>query len=101
MIAYYKRPGDAGQKIIMEKFDLGTLQALCGGYIEVTTFARGILIICNEEAIINDLEYNFCGIFGPILFVRQHGEDFASLTDKDVESIRSLFKEEGNDTVRD
>jgi hypothetical protein len=72
---------------------LHALQAAVGGYIELWAVDGDVCFICNEEGRINGMPFNRTvvlsdgsewDIFGPILLVRESGEDFASLTDEDV-----------------
>ena len=67
---------------------LKNLQNLVGGYIETVTLREktdsdSIVIICNEEGLINGLQYN-CTIaghqlFGDIVVVGIDGEEFGDL----------------------
>ena len=77
--------------------DLKTLQAeVGGGLIEVVSLNNGCLIICNEESKINGMEPNrwlgdYDIICGPFFICGDNGEDFMSLTDKQIELCQNEF----------
>ena len=73
------------------------LQRLVDGPIETITMANGNVIICNEEARIRNMDYNFTycypytvangdvitmqmPIFGPVVICGVDGEDFTDLS---------------------
>lgn len=71
------------------KGDLASLQEVVGGYIErVPISARGVNLICNEEGLLLGLEPNIMGLVGTIFWVGDDGEDFCSLTDKQIDAIK-------------
>jgi len=84
----------------VEKFvqdDLKVWQKIVGGYIEVVNFTDTILIVCNEEGKIKNLEPNFswfgCDIImGNVCFVGEGGEEFRSLTEDEVNYIMNYFE---------
>lgn len=75
---------------------LKALQSAVGGYIETVTFAEDCTLIVNEEGKLQGLPVNF-RIFGDVivgtaLFAGVSGEEFCSLTDKQVETVRTLLR---------
>lgn len=84
--ALSKRPGEPPRHVWVSN-NLEALQKAVEGYIEAITVSRGdgrdLVIICNEEGKIRNMEYNatICGedFVGPILIVGVDGEDFADL----------------------
>ena len=101
MRVLYKAPGEAPRTMVIPN-ELGVLQQLVGGYIEVVKIGR-ILIIVNEEGKLEQLEKNFRveayddTICGSAVFVRANGAEFDSLTGKDIEELREAFRE--GDTI--
>lgn len=101
MRVLYKAPGEAPRTMVIPN-ELGVLQQLVGGYIEVVKIGR-ILIIVNEEGKLEQLEKNFRvevyddTIRGSAVFVRANGAEFDSLTGKDIEELREAFRE--GDTI--
>ena len=85
MIAIKKEPGRRPVVVEIEN-DLKPLQDAVGGYIEAVHLPGGLIIICNEEGLINNLPFNtyLAGhyLFGPILIVGDGGEDFADVPEK-------------------
>ena len=75
---------------------LKSFQNIVGGNIEVFS-VRNCLCICNEEGKINGLLPNFYYrgnndvIMGDVCFVGAEGEDFASLSDAQVEFLMGIF----------
>jgi phosphopentomutase len=101
MRVLYKAPGEVPRTMVIPN-ELGVLQQLVGGYIEVVKIGR-ILIIVNEEGKLEQLEKNFRvevyddTIRGSAVFVRANGAEFDSLTGKDIEELREAFRE--GDTI--
>lgn len=101
MRVLYKAPGEAPRTMVIPN-ELGVLQQLVGGYIEVVKLGR-ILILVNEEGKLEQLEKNFRvevyddTIRGSAVFVRANGAEFDSLTGKDIEELREAFRE--GDTI--
>lgn len=64
-------------------------QKLVGGYIEVFPLTDGLLLICNEEGKLRGLPFNRVmkgeRIVGDFFLCRADEEDFASVTDSDIE----------------
>lgn len=77
---------------------LETLQKEVGGYIELCQLGNGLIAIVDEEGVIKDLPANayipnYGVIRGNIVFVRDDGEDFTSLTDEDIEKLKEDYEE--------
>lgn len=106
MNAIYKVEDQRRAVKIDVKNNLEDLQQLVKGYIEVVPSGiDNIVIICNEEGKLNGMKKNFtllvdggdelvpsndC-ISGPALFVGTDGEDFRSLTPKEIEMVDSYI----------
>ena len=87
--------------------DLKALQRLVGGYIEVVSpkplSDMGIILVCNEEGLINDLDINMYIIrrdgtplgelYGNVFFISSKGEDFKSLSKEQIEYLESVLIE--------
>lgn len=75
---------------------LENLQHYVGGYIETVTIASDMVIICNEEGLLRDLEYNceVCGIdlYGDILFCGVDGDEFADVP-VSLDEFKTAFPE--------
>ena len=80
--------------------DLAPMQKLVGGYLETYPVSGKILLVCDEEGgckrdafpnvdIVNN--YGSQLFVGPCFMASQGGEDFASLSDKEVELIKSHY----------
>lgn len=77
---------------------LEELQKEVGGYIQTCNLGNGLIAIVDEEGILKGLPANaiipYYGVIsGNIIFARDDGEDFTSLTDKDVETLEKMYKE--------
>lgn len=85
-----KVPGQRPRETEIEN-SLSALQQAVGGYIETVTLAEDCCIICNEEGRLQGLPYNltFCGVsfVGTILFVGVAGDEFADLSEQQVEIL--------------
>lgn len=68
---------------------LQAMQHIVGGYIETVTRPDGLIIVCNEEGRLQNLPVNrfMPNFVGTIFIVRSEGEDFASITDNDIEEL--------------
>ena len=101
MRTVFKAPGERAHAMVVPN-DLHTLQDLVGGYIETVTIPvtprigneKDLIIICDEEGKLKEgVQPNFwcltaCDeIYGPVLVVGADGEDFGSLTDRDVDLV--------------
>ena len=85
-----KEPGQRPRETEIEN-SLSALQQAVGGYIETVTLAEDCCIICNEEGWLQGLPYSltFCGVsfVGTILFVGVAGDEFADLSEQQVEIL--------------
>lgn len=85
-----KEPGQRPRVTEIEN-SLSALQQAVGGYIETVTLAEDCCVICNEEGRLQGLPYNltFCGasFVGTILFVGVAGDEFADLSEQQVEIL--------------
>ena len=74
---------------------LEALQQGVGGKLEAVTLASDACILCNEEGRLLGMPYNItiCGVsfVGPLLIVGIAGEDFAGLTEQQVDRLRTLL----------
>ncbi|MGN0532994.1 MAG: DUF3846 domain-containing protein [Eubacterium sp.] len=77
------------------KDELEVLQNLVGGYIECVSIGNNIDMVCNEEGKLIGLEPHifFKGdiICGDVFFVGVDAPEFVSLTDEQIEWIKSSF----------
>lgn len=75
------------------KNELKALQEAVGGYIETLTLAEGVVLICNEEGKLLNMEPNthFYTINGEFLLVGENGDEFGDLTEKQMEQLEELF----------
>lgn len=99
--------GEPTQIAFVDKLE--KYQELVGGYIETIQLQdswgpTGIIAIVNEEGRIRGLEP--CGwleygagewLVGPVLFVRENGDEFDSLKDEDYAKIEECFGRYEND----
>ena len=85
-----KEPGQCPRETEIEN-SLSALQQAVGGYIETVTLAEDCCVICNEEGRLQGLPYNltFYGVsfVGTILFVGVAGDEFADLSEQQVEIL--------------
>lgn len=75
------------------KNELKALQETVGGYIETLTLAEGVVLICNEEGKLLNMEPNthFYTINGEFLLVGVNGEEFGDLTEKQMKQLEEMF----------
>ena len=94
MKAVYKEPGKAARIVEIEN-SLQALQKAVGSYIETVTLFSDATILCNEEGRLLGMPYNItiCGVsfVGQLLIVGIAGEDFAGLTEQQVDRLRTLL----------
>ena len=95
MKVYKLEPNKAGY---VKEIDntLEVLQKEIGGYIQVCYIDNGLIAIVDEEGKLKDLPMNayipnYGVINGNIVFARDDGEDFTSLTDEDIEMLKHWF----------
>ena len=89
-----KEPGK-GWKVAEIENTLEALQQGVGGKLEAVTLASDACVLCNEEGRLLGMPYNItiCGVsfVGPLLIVGIAGEDFAGLTEQQVDRLRTLL----------
>lgn len=89
-----KEPGKCWKVAEIEN-TLEALQQGVGGKLEAVTLASDACILCNEEGRLLGMPYNItiCGVsfVGPLLIVGIAGEDFAGLTEQQVDRLRTLL----------
>ena len=80
-------------KVVEVDNELQTFQNIVNGHIQTYPFVNGMLIICNEEGKLMNLEENFSiplsdgyveQIVGNVIFVSMDGDEFASLSDENI-----------------
>lgn len=84
------------------EYTLEAMQAEVGGYIEVVRIADGVVLVCNENALLKDdirPNRNFIDADGRRVLIcddcfmcATDGEDFTGLTDKLAEKYAGLYK---------
>lgn len=80
------------------KLELEALQAIVGGHIEaVHPFEDPVVLVCNEEGRLLDLEPNrtagdFGMIYGPFFLCGHSIDDFASLPEELAEKYMECYK---------
>lgn len=89
----YKEPEKAPHTMIIPNDDLGIMQQLVDGYIEIVLLASDIAIVCNDEGKLRGMEANFYAeaiddvICGPAFLCKIDGEDLTGISDYDVKWI--------------
>ena len=92
---YALRPDRAtGYKTAVSN-SLENLQRFVGGYIETVTLFNNLVIICNEEGRLKNLDY-CCTIlghdfYGPVLIAGVKGDEFDDLPFPDIRVLRQLL----------
>lgn len=86
-------------KVVEVDNELQTFQNIVNGYIETYPLNDEILIICNEEGKLMELETNFAiqvsddyveHIVGNVVFVSVEGSEFAGLSDESISFLESI-----------
>jgi hypothetical protein len=102
-----KRPDEQFGHMTWVSDSLENLQKTVGGYIETVTLDNGVVLICNEEARLRDMPYNFTlrrirgvvtvqnAIFGTVIACGTDGDEFADIP-IDFNEWKSLLCEWGN-----
>lgn len=89
-----KEPGKAAELREIPN-TLEALQGIVGGYIEAVWLSDNSVIVCNEEGKLQRLPVNFrifgYVIVGTALFAGVSGDEFCSLTDEQVQSIKIIL----------
>ena len=88
-----QHPGEIS-RIVSVPDTLEALQKLVGGYIEVVSIGRGLLLVLNEEGKLRGMKENvrcvqYGTIFGPVFITADKDEDFRSLTTEEIQSARA------------
>ena len=97
MRVLYKMPGEAPHSMVIPN-DLYLMQQLVGGLIEPIKIADNVVLICNEEGKLRNLEPNFFVggigdvIYGPVIVVGTKGDEFCSLADTDADMIDKILR---------
>ena len=98
IVVVIKNVGEKG-KITSINNDLKSFQDIVKGYIEVYPLRDDILIICNEEGKLQNLELNFSipcrnnyveHIVGNVVVVSNQGEEFGSLNDEQISFLKKI-----------
>ena len=98
IVAVVKNVGEKG-KVASIKNDLKSFQDIVKGYIEVYPLRDDILIICNEEGKLQNLDLNFSipcrnnyveHIVGNVVIVSNEGEDFGSLNEEQISFLKEV-----------
>lgn len=98
MRAVIKEPGKVPEvKDIGDPNDLGSLQELVGGYIEIVAFPmKGTVLVCNEDGKRLRLPPNFRApsdvVVGTVAVLGQRGENLRELTEKEADQVVSLLQ---------
>ena len=106
MIRVMKKRVGIEPEIVYIKNNLKTFQEIVGGYIEAYPIGHGLLIILDEESKIFKKKPNISIIYktfiddevkiteeiitGDIFIVREDGDEFASLTDEDIQILKKM-----------
>ena len=89
-IRAYWIPTDGECRVIEIDNTLAAFQKAVGGYIETVTVTEGLVFIVNEEGLLLELPFNrhLGGIVGDALLVGVEGDEFRSLTDRELNVAR-------------
>lgn len=94
-LIFIKKVGQSPELKKVNLKDLKTLQGLVGGYIQTVPLPSGILLVCNEEGRILDLEPNMVVggevLVGDIFFCSYDSEDFTGLSEEQIEILKVNF----------
>lgn len=78
-----KRPDEKYGHVTHISARLENLQNTVGGYIETVTVIKGVILICNEEGKLRDMEPNMWLngdlIRGTVIICGQNGEDISDI----------------------
>lgn len=88
-----KRPGEPPRSVWISD-TLENLQRTVGGYIEIVTLQRGLVVICDEEGRLKGKPYN-CTVrgvsfVGDIVIAGQKGEELADYP-TDFQTIKAAY----------
>jgi hypothetical protein len=92
-----KKAGKEEPEIREIQNELHELKSIVGGYIEVVEISPNVVMVCNEEGKLQNLQPNliifpYDIIVGDVFFVRTLGEDFTDLSDTDIASLRMFIR---------
>lgn len=89
-IKVYWIPTEGDCRVIEIDNTLAALQKAVGGYIETVTVTDELVFIVNEEGLIHQLPLNrhLGSIFGNALLVGVDGDEFRSLTEREIRVAR-------------
>ena len=96
MRVLFKEPGKDPRTMIIPN-DLGTLQQLVDGYIEVVRLKDGLIMVVDEEGKLKNKQPNFKvaalrdTIVGNAIFCGEDGEDFADIDEHDLSLLQTFF----------
>lgn len=90
-----KRPGEPPRSVWIND-TLENLQRTVGGYIEIVTLQRGLVVICDEEGRLKGKPHN-CTVrgvefVGDIVIAGQEGEELADYP-TDFRTIKAAYPE--------
>lgn len=90
-----KRPGEPPRSVWISD-TLENLQRTVGGYIEIVTLQRGLVVICDEEGRLKGKPHN-CTVrgvsfVGDIVIAGQDGEELADYP-TDFQTIKAAYPE--------
>lgn len=93
--AYAIKPGDKEGRFIDIENELEPLQEFVDGYIETVTAFTNLVIICNEEGRLRNMDY-CCAIlgadfYGPVLIVGRSKDEFDDVPFTFEEGLRGLL----------
>ena len=91
-----KQPGASPRTMLISN-RLESLQNRVGGYIEIVSVFKDVVLICNELGKVNRMQpnflYGFDMIVGPVVFAGTQRDKLVSLTPEQIEKVRELIKE--------
>lgn len=77
------------QEVIEISNAIPDCQKLVDGYVEpIYSILRGYVVLVNEEGKIRNLPQNIFNLVGNIVILKDDGDDFIGLSDKDIEILR-------------
>lgn len=82
----YKSPGSNPRTMEILN-DLFLMQQLVDGFIEAVRFDKNLILVCNEEGRLLELEKNTFGICGRFFVCGDAGEEFRGLTEEEVRYV--------------
>lgn len=95
---FYKKVAETPEVMMIED-TLEEKQKLVGGLIEVVSYDEDIVLVCNEEGKILNMQpnllFDYDYIAGNCFFVGDDFENsgFKSLTDEQIEKLKEIIKE--------